>query len=128
MKLPAWTAFASLLGTATLACPALQSSVALTPTDDTAPEAYIAIENIPLSAPFSASIEICDDIVKAIAFDAIMPAHRHGMNYRAETSQNVENGFRVDNIIFHMPGSWEMQIDVATADESFSYTHTVEAK
>jgi len=47
--------------------------------------------------------------------DAQMPAHRHGMNYRANVSARGEGRFVADGLMFHMPGRWQLVFDVETA-------------
>lgn len=46
--------------------------------------------------------------------DAIMPEHRHGMNYRATVSAQGEGRYRAEGLLFHMPGRWQLLFDVAT--------------
>src|SRR5687767_880546 len=36
--------------------------------------------------------------------DAVMPEHRHGMNYRAGVSKRGEGRFVAEGLLFHMPG------------------------
>ena len=47
--------------------------------------------------------------------DAVMPAHRHGMNYRAAVSPRGGGRFVADGLMFHMPGHWQLVFDVETA-------------
>jgi YtkA-like protein len=48
----------------------------------------------------------------AIAVDAWMPAHRHGMNYKATLKAFGGGRFRAEGLMFHMPGRWEFLFDV----------------
>lgn len=41
-----------------------------------------------------------------------MPAHGHGMNYKATVKRVGEGAFRADGLMFHMPGRWQLIIDV----------------
>jgi len=45
--------------------------------------------------------------VAAIAVDAWMPEHRHGMNYRPSVTALGGGRFRAEGLLFHMPGRWE---------------------
>ena len=36
-----------------------------------------------------------------------MPLHRHGMNYRPEVKALAPGRWRVEGLLFHMPGKWE---------------------
>jgi hypothetical protein len=48
----------------------------------------------------------------AVKVDAWMPAHRHGMNYRAEVSALGGGKFRAVGLMFHMPGLWQLLFDI----------------
>ena len=41
-----------------------------------------------------------------VRVDAEMPAHRHGMNYRAAIHPLDGDRYAVDGLMFHMPGRW----------------------
>ena len=47
--------------------------------------------------------------------DAVMPAHRHGMNYRPSVSPRGDGRFVADGLMFHMPGHWQLVFDVVTS-------------
>lgn len=107
-----------------LACPTPQGAVALTPADDAAPNAYATIEALPLSAPFEIQIAFCgtgSETISGIAFDAIMPAHRHGMNYVVEVTNPEGNRFDVSNVVFHMPGLWQMNVSAELERRTYDY-------
>ena len=40
-----------------------------------------------------------------------MPAHRHGMNYRATVSTLSPGVYRAEGLMFHMPGRWRVIFD-----------------
>ena len=48
----------------------------------------------------------------ALTVDASMPEHQHGMNRRPVVRVLEGGGFRVDFLMFHMPGRWELYFDV----------------
>jgi hypothetical protein len=48
----------------------------------------------------------------ALRVDAQMPAHRHGMNYRARVSAQGDARYRAEGLLFHMPGKWQFVFDV----------------
>jgi len=48
----------------------------------------------------------------AVAVDAWMPEHRHGMNYKAGVSALGGGRFRAEGLMFHMPGRWEIVFDL----------------
>ena len=39
-----------------------------------------------------------------------MPAHHHGMNFDVDVNQIAKGDFEFSNVLFHMPGVWEIQI------------------
>jgi hypothetical protein len=48
----------------------------------------------------------------AVRVDANMPAHRHGMNYRAKVSPKGDGRYVAEGLLFHMPGQWRLLFDV----------------
>ncbi len=41
-----------------------------------------------------------------VGVDAVMPAHRHGMNYRPQLHAVGPGAWRAEGLLLHMPGSW----------------------
>ena len=93
---------------------------------DNAPAAYAEMGSPPVSAPFTLKVVVCDRQVSDLAFDALMPAHQHGMNFDAEVAKSGATEFTVSNVVFHMPGLWELQIEAVTDHNSHNYTAKVE--
>jgi len=48
----------------------------------------------------------------AVVVDAWMPAHKHGMNYKAEVKSYGGGRFYATGLMFHMPGLWQFVFDV----------------
>jgi hypothetical protein len=48
----------------------------------------------------------------ALRVDADMPAHRHGMNYRAKVVPKGDGRYVAEGLLFHMPGHWRLLFDV----------------
>jgi hypothetical protein len=44
-----------------------------------------------------------------------MPQHGHGMNVAPTVKRTGEGTFRVDGMLFHMPGYWELYFDLGSA-------------
>lgn len=67
---------------------------------------------------FSMDVVVCppagQPMPAALKVDAEMPAHRHGMNYRASVQTLGDGRFRADGLMFHMPGRWRLHFDLAT--------------
>jgi hypothetical protein len=49
---------------------------------------------------------------RALAVDAVMPEHRHGMNYRPTITVLGPGRYRAEGLMFHMPGRWDLLFDV----------------
>lgn len=68
---------------------------------------------------FSLKVVVCGragsrppDLVRV---DAWMPEHGHGMNYATLLTADGEGAWRVDGLMFQMPGRWEIHFDLGTA-------------
>lgn len=53
----------------------------------------------------------------SIEVDAAMPAHHHGMNLVPRVTAAADGSFLVQGMLFHMPGDWELYIDVRSGDK-----------
>ncbi|WP_170383475.1 hypothetical protein [Ruegeria atlantica] len=94
-----------------------------------APAVHVAFNEIPLAQPFSILLTVCSEIaVSELRVDAVMPAHQHGMNYLPVVTATGDGVFRVDDMLFHMPGMWELQVDFEYNGQSVSYTSDVALK
>jgi len=95
------------------------------------PDGALKSGRIPMARHFSLDVQLCDrggvsgaQLAKA---DADMPAHKHGMNYRP-TIKPLGNGrFRVDGMMFHMAGEWQLAFEVQAGKEITRLTHDVQA-
>ena len=73
---------------------------------------------IPLNAPFTIEAQALpadgtrpsSDI--ALAVDAAMPHHRHGMNRLPRMVPLGAGLFRAEGMLFHMEGRWELYFDI----------------
>lgn len=79
---------------------------------------------IPLNQMFALTIAVqqVNDPAQAardttVAVDARMPAHNHGMNLQPRVTAVGAGSFRADGLLFHMPGTWELYVDVTRAAE-----------
>jgi len=71
---------------------------------------------IAVGKPFAVEFEVClrGDLREAarVSVDALMPEHRHGMNYRPSISGVPGGVMRAEGLVFHMPGRWQLVFDV----------------
>lgn len=61
---------------------------------------------------FTIQVRLCPADAVLARVDARMPAHRHGMNYRPSIKALGEGRWHVEGLMFHMPGDWELRLDV----------------
>jgi len=76
--------------------------------------------------PFSLLMNVCtkrDEPAELVGVGATMPEHRHGMNYATTVKAMGEGRYRVDGLLFHMPGNWEVTFDVRAGGEVQRLTH-----
>ncbi len=109
------------LASSALACGEGQMLVART---SDAPSAEILFDDVPRAAPFSLTVQFCDgEGPQDIQVDALMPAHQHGMNYDPVVSAQGQGTYRVDGMLFHMPGHWEIRVDARFGADTTTYTY-----
>lgn len=62
--------------------------------------------------PFALLVTLCPAQARLLRVDAHMPEHRHGMNYRASIKPLGEGRWRVEGLLWHMSGRWELSLDL----------------
>lgn len=73
---------------------------------------------LPLNELFALNIGVVDAATKrpvadiSVRADAAMPQHRHGMNTAPRTTRNADGSFTARGMMLHMPGYWEIYVDV----------------
>ena len=53
-----------------------------------------------------------EPVTASLAVDARMPEHGHGMNREPLVEAGGEGRFSATNLMFHMPGYWELYLDL----------------
>jgi hypothetical protein len=73
----------------------------------------------PLNEPFTFAARVLDGADRRplaaeveLAVDAEMPLHRHGMTTRPVVAREPDGGFTVRGLLLHMPGEWQLYLDV----------------
>ncbi len=62
-------------------------------------------------------VTACDGLVLD-GFDARMPQHGHGLNYRPRIAADGPGRYRVEGVLFHMPGAWQFVFDLRNPDRT----------
>ena len=88
-------------------------------------------QRIPMARHFALDVQLCDkdgvSVAQLTKADASMPAHKHGMNYRPTITPLGKGRFRVDGMMFHMAGRWELAFEVRAGKELTRLTDDVQA-
>jgi hypothetical protein len=75
-------------------------------------------ETIHVAQHFALDVIICGKDARELSIDAVMPNHRHGMNYRPRVTASGEGRYLVEGMLFHMPGKWRFFFDVPASDRT----------
>ena len=67
---------------------------------------------ITVGRPFALLITLCPADTQLLRVEATMPEHRHGMNYRASIKPLGDGRWRVEGLLWHMSGRWELSLDL----------------
>ena len=67
---------------------------------------------IPVGAHFSIRFRLCGPPARRVQVRGWMPDHRHGMNYRPGVTLSGLSG-AAEGLLFHMPGRWQLILDIA---------------
>ncbi len=78
--------------------------------------AWRAVPAIQVGEFFTLEVAVCardgQPRPATLRVDAQMPAHKHGMNYRASVRPQGPERFIAEGLMFHMNGEWELMFDV----------------
>lgn len=86
---------------------------------------------VPVGRHFQIDFIVCGAALRSgttIAVDADMPAHRHGMNYRARVEALPGGVYRAHGLMFHMPGSWRVIFDLPLEGRTLRVTREVDVQ
>jgi hypothetical protein len=86
---------------------------------------------VPVGRHFDLDFVVCDVAMRSgatVAVDADMPAHRHGMNYRAHVEALPSGVYRAYGLMFHMPGTWRVIFDVPLEGRTLRATREIEVQ
>ncbi len=60
---------------------------------------------------------------ESLKVDAHMPEHRHGMNYAPAVKTTAPGRWRVEGLMLHMPGRWELVFEVRAGGRTDRLAH-----
>ena len=74
---------------------------------------------------FAIEVQVCPTNAVLVRVDATMPEHRHGMNYRPSVKRVGDGRWRAEGLMLHMPGGWELRLDVQSAGRTDALLDTI---
>ena len=121
-----------MMGTASAACPPTEADGSVIRKDGLllAYQPLGKTGRIPMAKHFALEVQLCDkngiSAARLQKVDATMPEHRHGMNYRPVVAPLGGGRFRVEGMMFHMAGRWELAFEVQSGKETTRFTHDMQ--
>jgi hypothetical protein len=105
-----------------LALPATACPLAEPSLTQGAVQAAWKIDGAPIAVGqhFAIEVRVCPADAALVRVDAMMPEHRHGMNYRPSLTRIGDGHWRAEGLMFHMPGSWDLRLEVAASGRTES--------
>lgn len=87
------------------------------------PRFVLAFKQTPIAVGrhFSIDVAACAKNGTApenLKVDALMPEHRHGMNYAPTVTKTGAGLWHAEGLMFHMPGKWEFVFELRSKDSS----------
>jgi hypothetical protein len=119
--LPAWQGAAAAVLLALCLVPAARGQASCAPAPVGAQtvaaggvQAWWLPDPAPLAVgrPFALQVQLCPADAQLLRVDATMPEHRHGMNYRPTLKPLGDGRWRVEGLLWHMSGRWQLRLDV----------------
>lgn len=80
---------------------------------------------IQVGEPFTMLLTLCPAAAQVVRVDASMPEHRHGMNYEPTFTALGEGLWRVEGMVWHMAGRWELRVDARLGETPQRLTQSI---
>lgn len=122
-----WAGLGLLVGGAAEAlgaCPAPAPGVQVLKEADVQVQ-WRAEPGLAVGKPFALAVTVCPATAELLRVDATMPEHRHGMNYRPSITALGGGRFRVEGLLWHMSGRWELRLDLKHAGQDLRLRQSV---
>lgn len=81
---------------------------------------------IEVGQPFALLMNVCTkggDAAELVGVEATVPDRRHGMNKSPVLRANGDGRYRVEGLLFDIPGNWEIAFDVRSGGDVQRLTH-----
>jgi hypothetical protein len=97
-------------------------------------QVFAEVDPITVSKPFGLQLILCDGgdpavtVAHTLEADAWMPRHKHGMNYTPTVEQQGKHRFAVTNMVFHMPGLWQVKVNLRAEGKTKSSTYLLDVE
>ena len=121
---------ATLVGTGAIGCELPPGGQEIASRDGTITLSYRPDPaGLAIDRHFSLIVHVCTKaVIAGLTVDALMPEHRHGMNYKPGVKPISPSAWRADGLLLHMPGKWEFVFGVRTEGTTERLTHTVQVR
>ena len=87
------------------------------------------LEPVTVSKPFALDLTICgNNAPLSVEADAWMPRHKHGMNYAPVVTPQGGGKYAVSNMVFHMPGLWQVRVNVRDPENDRPTTYLLDVQ
>lgn len=67
-------------------------------------------------------------VPEAVAVDAVMPEHRHGMNYQPTIATVGPGRYRAEGLMFHMPGRWDLTFELRGGGQTERLVRSIDVR
>jgi hypothetical protein len=74
---------------------------------------------------FAIVVQVCPADAMLARVDASMPEHSHGMNYRPSVKRLPDGRWRAEGLMFHMPGRWDLLLEVRAGGRTEKLVDTI---
>jgi hypothetical protein len=81
---------------------------------------------IEVGQPFALLMNVCTkggEPAELVRVEATMTEREHGMDHAPTVTPNGDGRYRVEGLLFDLPGSWEVAFDVRSGGEVQRLTH-----
>ncbi len=115
----------STASAANTACPLAASAPARTEAGPVQISWTTTPNPVQVGEPILMRLTLCPADAKLERVDAVMPEHRHGMNYKATFASLGDGVWEVKGMVWHMSGRWELRVDARLGEKTQRITQSI---